>query len=271
MPDKDVVEVQPMDLTVYDGPQKYSLQLLEHGVDVDRIEKMLELQERFEANEARKAFFDAMSKAQADMPTVKEDTFNKQTNSWYPSYKALAAACKPVYTSYGLSMVFYEGDCPKDDQIRIYCDITHSLGHTETKYTDMPLDAVGIKGSVNKTPIQAKGSSFSYGRSYLMRLIWNLPTSEHDDDGQAPDNEFINPDQVKILTDLANETKADVEGFLNAVCEGAETIDTIPARLFNHAQASLKNKLKVQKKKAAKKQAPRQREPGDDDGDLPFP
>ncbi len=38
--------------------------------DVSKLEKMLEMQERYEAKEARKSFFRSLSKFQMDMPPV---------------------------------------------------------------------------------------------------------------------------------------------------------------------------------------------------------
>ena len=41
-------------------------------------------------------------------------------------------------------------------------------------------------GTVNKTKIHASGSTLSYGRRYLLKLIFNLTTvDELDDDGQS--------------------------------------------------------------------------------------
>ena len=239
----------------------YALQLLEHGVSTDQLEKLLELQERHDANEAKKAFFLDMAACQSEMPMVVEDAYNDQTKSSYASYKGLAKICKPVYTRHGFSLMFYEEDCPSPEMVRMCVDVMHRLGHTVKRHADIPLDATGIKGSVNKTKPHAKGSSFSYGRGYLMRLIFNLPTGDDDDGNAAGTQEFITDEQAVILKDLLRKTNADVNGFLKAICGGAETVDTILEKDFIHAKNSLLNKFDIQKKKTAKKAPPPQREP----------
>jgi len=200
----DAIVIKENDVAVVGGPGAMIIQMLEHGLDTGKIEKMLELQERWEANEARKAFYDGMSHAQAEMPTVAEDKFNDQTKSRYSSYKALAAACKPVYTRHGLSLIFYETDCPKDGHIRVNVDVVHRMGHKETYHTDIPDDVTGIAGKRNKTDTHGKGSSFSYGRAYLMKLVFNLPTGD-DDDGNAAGSqpvELISEENAAHLLEL---------------------------------------------------------------------
>ena len=54
----------------------------EKGFEPAFIEKMMELQERNDANNARKAFFDAFANFKAEMPPVKKDKYNKYFKSW---------------------------------------------------------------------------------------------------------------------------------------------------------------------------------------------
>ena len=241
MPDKpiEVTNVQVVE------SKPYALQLLEHGVSTDQLEKLLELQERHEANEARKVFYADMANAQAEMPMAPEDKYNQQTKSHYSSYKALAAACKPVYTAHGLSLVFYESDCPKDDHIRVSVNVSHRLGHVETYHTDVPMDSAGIAGKVNKTPTHAKGSSFSYGRSYLMKLVFNLPTGD-DDDGQAAGTEFITDEQAQELEAIANEARGGVTAllkFLKGHKPPINSITEIPAVRYDAILTEVKKRL----------------------------
>ena len=55
------------------SPLAAAERLLASGADLDKIEKMLELQERFEKNEAKKAYHQAMSEFKANPPTILKD------------------------------------------------------------------------------------------------------------------------------------------------------------------------------------------------------
>jgi hypothetical protein len=90
---------------------------------------------------------------------------------------------KPIYTKHGFSVVFSEGKADTDGDIRICADVLHKDGHERSYHHDLALDDKGIKGSVNKTKIHGKASSISYGRRYLMCMIWNIPTPDNDGNG----------------------------------------------------------------------------------------
>ncbi len=168
-------------LTPIDNATKF----LSAGGDITQLEKMMELQERWEANQAKKAFHESMTKAQNEMPVVPRDKKNSQTNSMYSKHETIVTLAKPIYTGAGFSLMFYEGETKKENHIRIMCDVRHEQGHMETRFIDLQLDMTGIQGKVNKTGIHGAGSTFSYGRRYLTCMIFNIPTGD-DNDGNQP-------------------------------------------------------------------------------------
>lgn len=171
---------------------------VESGADVEKLEKLMDLQERWEANQAAKEFNVSMAAAQSEMPEIFEDKTNTQTRSTYSSYKGILKAIKPIYTKNGFSMLFYEDDTDGED-IRVCADVMHSGGHTRKVHVDIPLDMTGIKGTVNKTKPHAKASSISYGRNYIIRMVWNLATSEDDGNAAGQSVELITDEQLLAL------------------------------------------------------------------------
>lgn len=154
------------------------------NADLDKVEKLLALQERWEANEARKAYAKAFAIAQANILPVVKKKFNQQTKSNYAELANIIETAQPIYTKEGFSVTFNEGDSPKEGHARVLADVLHSQGHKEQYHLDVPLDGTGIKGNANMTPIHGKASSVSYGKKYLLCMIWNIPTA--DNDGQKP-------------------------------------------------------------------------------------
>ncbi len=156
---------------------------IEGKADLEKLEKLLGLQEKYEKNEARKVFASDFATVQAEIVAVVKTKSNPQTHSKYAGLDNVLEISKPVYTKHGFSVIFYEGKTEATESIRVCADVLHKSGHKETYHFDVPLDGVGIKGNVNMTKIHGKASSVSYGRRYLLCMIWNIPTQ--DDDGQA--------------------------------------------------------------------------------------
>ena len=158
---------------------------IEGNADLEKLEKLLDLQERYERNEARKAFSSDFSAVQANIAAVVKTKINPQTHSKYAGLDSVLESSKPVYTEQGFSIIFYEGKTDVAENVRVCADVLHKAGHKETYHLDVPLGGVGIKGVVNMTKIHAKATSVTYGRRYLLCMIWNIPTQ--DDDGAGVD------------------------------------------------------------------------------------
>ena len=55
------------------SPAALMMQAIERGLDLDKIEKAMLLQEKWEANEARKAYHDAMAMFKAAPPEIEKE------------------------------------------------------------------------------------------------------------------------------------------------------------------------------------------------------
>jgi len=126
-----------------------------------------------------------MKSAQGEMPKIIKTKKNKQTDSMYADLGAINEQITPIYTKWGFSLSFTEGEAKRNEDVRIICHCSHEKGHTREFFTDLPIDNVGIKGTPNKTQIHGIASTISYGQRYLIKMIFNLALDEEDDDGQA--------------------------------------------------------------------------------------
>ena len=190
--------------------------MLNPDVPADKLQVMLDMQENNFNRSAKVAFSVGMKKVQEQLQIVPEDKENEQTHSMYSSYKILMAYVKPFYVEAGFALVFSEEDTDKENEVRICIDVMHEAGCTKHYHTDIPLDDRGIKGTINKTRPHAKGSSISYGRSYLVKMIFNLSTGEADDsDGNSPGSSLGTSDdkQIKKIKDLREELSLSEEDF----------------------------------------------------------
>lgn len=156
------------------------------NASVEKIERLMALWERGEAKKAESAFYGAMSDAQRVMRSVVADATNPQTRSRYASYEAIDKALRPIYTDHGFGLSFNTEATDQPDIVRVTCLVMHKGGHAKPYHIDMPADGKGAKGGDVMTKTHAVGAGVSYGMRYLVKMIWNISTSEDDRDGNDP-------------------------------------------------------------------------------------
>ncbi len=199
--ENEIQKTEPM------SPNQMIQVAIEGNADLEKLEKLLGLQERYEANEARKVFASDFANVQSEIAAVVKTKNNPQTHSKYAGLDDVIEMSKPIYTEQGFSIIFYEGETSVSDNIRVCADVLHKAGHKETYHFDVPLDGVGIKGNANMTKIHGKASSVTYGRRYLLCMIWNIPTQ--DDDGTTGS---------KIKDNLPPKPTEQQQEILNSIC-----------------------------------------------------
>lgn len=228
-------------LPVYD-PMTAIEKLIDRGITPEQLEKFLDVQKQWMAQQAKTAFDSAMTECQAEMPKVLKDAENPHTRSRFARLETVLAICSPVITKHGFSLSFGTTDCTLPNHARIICDIRHKAGHTERFQADIPLDGIGSQG--NKSAMnacQATGSTYSYGRRYLMLLAFNLHVTGEDNDG-AGAGAAITEAQVKQLQNLLADTNSDTDKFLEWAKVG--TLAEMPTKMFASAVALIEKKRK---------------------------
>jgi ERF superfamily len=213
-------------------------------IPIERVERLIALQERMEDRAAAAEYNIAMSAAQAEMEPIRADLRNKQTSSKYASHAALDRAIRPIYSKHGLSLSFDTADVATADTIRVVCKITHK-SHVETPHLDVPADGKGAKGGDVMTKTHAMGSAVSYGIRILIRMVFNLAIfgMKEDDDGNAAGaTALITEEQVRELSQLITSTKSDLDAFLKFFKIGA--LPELPTKRLQQALKMLQTKAK---------------------------
>ena len=186
-------------------------------VDIEKMDRLLQLHERMEAKQSEQRFANAMCAAQAGMTRVSADAQNPQTRSKYASYGALDRALRPLYSAAGFSLSFDTGDSPKEGHVRILCYVSCE-GHTRTHHIDMPSDGKGPQGKSVMSATHATGAASSYGMRYLLKMIFNVAVGEDDNDGNEPTASAPGYDFSKWSKMLAKAKTGDqLEAVRNAI------------------------------------------------------
>lgn len=185
------------------------------SIDMDKMERLLQMQERIVARQAKAAYADALARLQPTLPIIGERGSIKnrdgEVQSRYALWEDIVGVITPLLAAHGFSLSFRTGN--KDGKIQVTGVLTHREGHSEETMLDLPADTSGSKNAV-----QAVASSVSYGKRYTAGALLNLRTGEIDDDGRraggGKEIEYISPEQVANLEALITEVKANKKAFL---------------------------------------------------------
>lgn len=174
--------------------------MLSPDFDVQKLAQLLEVRERYEQIEARKAFVAAMNAFKRNPPAILKTKAVNFGNTHY-NHATLDGVCDAVIG--GLSAVAIS-HCWKVDQtpewIRVTCILTHEDGHSEHTVMGAPPDNSGSKNS-----IQAIGSAITYLQRYTLMAAVGLAATE-DTDGrpqgqQTPAGGTLGDEQYVALLD----------------------------------------------------------------------
>lgn len=249
----EIATIHPQALTPVD-PQAAVIAMIERAardpsIDLDKMERLLAWREREQERVASQAFDRAMADCQKQMRQVTKDSDNPHTKSRYASYAALDRSLRPIYSGCGFHVEFDTREAPEPN-IRVICRVAHDGGFSREYHIDMPADGKGAQGRDVMTRTHATGSALTYGRRYLLMMIFNIAVSDRDDDdGNSAGGNLttISEEQVVRLTELIKKTAVkSAEANLLLFCEHfhIETLGALPANKFNEAVAALKAKEK---------------------------
>jgi hypothetical protein len=150
-------------------------------VDVNKLERMLDMQERILDKQAEQSFQNALAEMQADLPMIErngEIKVGDNVRSKYAKFEDINRAVLPVLQKHGFSITFETNMA--NNHVAVIGVLRHKDGHKESTMLPIPIDQSGAKNAV-----QAVGSSVSYGKRYVMSALLNINTTDDDDDGQA--------------------------------------------------------------------------------------
>ena len=177
---------------------------INQNADVDKLSKLMDMQERWEANEAKKAYVRAISAFRAECPAIAKT--RKAYDSTYAGLAETIDTIKPILEKHGLSHSWKTSQ--QGDSIAVQCCVTHIMGHTECTTLQGPPDKTGSKNS-----IQAIGSTVAYLERYTLYAILGLASM--DDDGMAAGGKPKITDEQAMQIDAAiTENELNREKFM---------------------------------------------------------
>lgn len=212
------------------------------SVDIDKMERLLQMHRDMEHRQAEADFNSAMSRVQSHMGRIGTDKRNDQTRSNYATYAKLDRALRPIYTNEGFALSFGTDPLEIEGFVRVTCHVSHTGGFTRKYSIDMASDGKGAKGNDVMTKTHAIGSATQYGMRYLLKMIFNVAIGEEDDDGNAAGNVAGPGYDIAGWRD-AIEGVADRNG-LDRIAQELKSRTDIPPRALTNIRALWAAKLK---------------------------
>lgn len=212
-------------------PDTLLLIAVEKGADLDYLSKLMDLQERWLAGEARKAYVEAMAAFKAEPITIlrSKEVGYKTREGDFVGYKHaelsdVTDAVGPAMAKHGLSFAW--NILQSNGLITVECVITHARGHSEKVVMSGPPDNSGKKNIIQQT-----ASTITYLQRYTLLAVTGMSTKGMDDDGAGGGDE--------------------IGGSGDAKGGDAATPATYPQERFDANKAAWRDTIKSKKKTPA--------------------
>lgn len=211
------------------------------GADIDQLEKLMALQERYDAKKAKSSFYQAMTQFQSLVPRIVK---NKNGHNYkYAPLSDISEQIQESLSSCGLSYRFEQNH---SELIEVTCIVTHVDGHSERTTMNAKPDTAGqIKG------VQAIGSSVTYLQRYTLTSSLGITTADDDIDGRLPEQsiKLITNEQALKLDSMLDECNEEIDKFKGRFLKWwkIQDVSEIHAKNYELAITTIHEKFESQK------------------------
>lgn len=213
-------------------------------IDPERVERFIALKRQMDADAARKAFYNALSDAKAEIPVIVKNRkvgYEHKDGKGDTSYRhedlgEIARTVDPILAAHGLSYRFRTTSV-LNEPVNVTCIIAHRDGHSEENTL-----SAGRDDSGKKNTIQSIGSTITYLQRYTLKAALGLAASS-DDDARSSEDEnaaLITDEQRDQLLAKIDEVGADLPKF--CAYFRIEAIPGLPAARFGEAARLLEQR-----------------------------
>lgn len=193
--DNDVLELEPAPRAAQplvaqqqgalaaNSPAAMMMAAMSQGASLEQVEKMMDLQERYEKREAEKAYNVAFAAFKAEAVRIikgREVTDGPLRGRSYAELHDVVDAVTPALSRHGLS-ASWKLTRDEKEWIEVTCTLKHTSGHSESVSMGGPPDTGGAKNA-----LQARASTKSYLERYTLKAICGVAEGGDDTDGNPP-------------------------------------------------------------------------------------
>lgn len=185
------------------SPMEMLQEAVSKNMSAETIKSFMDLRDRWEASEARKAYMEAVAAFKADPPKVYKDRLNKQYGSKYSSLANLVNTVNVSLSEHGLNARW---DYKQGDVITVTCILSHVMGHSEEVALSGPPDESG-----SKNKLQQIKSTITYLKIATFEAVTGIASEEGnaDDDANSAGLPRLSKEQADAIRAKINDIGAD--------------------------------------------------------------
>lgn len=223
--------------------------------DVEKLEKLMDLQEREMARRAQVAFNRDFAAMQSDITSVSKgskvsypNAKGGKTEYTFATLEDIVDVVRPVLHQHGFAVSFKVNT---SSGVNVQCSLMHKDGHSIETAMQLQSDNSGGKNNV-----QAIGSSISYAKRYTLSSLLNIATRDDDDAQKAmqKDSRMITAGQSKTLEAKFNQLPIERQDrFIEWLGsnQGAASIPEVKVSGFNAVMSALNKVIASLEKETA--------------------
>jgi len=193
-------------------------QAVNKGLDPDTIRQLMDLADRHDATEARKAYSAALVDLKRDLPTIIDrdklvdfKTSKGPVRYTHTSLAAVMAAVTEPLTQHGFSLAWTPST--EGNTVNVTCRLTHSQGHSEETTLSAPKDTSGLKSAA-----QGIASTITLLQRYSCLALLGIATADMPEpQGETPSDHIDTALNMKAMRQFVASgiPKGDVERLVN--------------------------------------------------------
>lgn len=182
-PKQEVIEYQQEPETAIvpqnQNPASLIALAIQQGTPVETMEKLMDLQDRWEAKQAKKAFDDDMASFQSECPIIKKNK-GVPTKSGKEAYKyatidSIISQVRATLQKHGFSYSIQTETLP-NNMVKATCVAKHKLGHSESSSMEVPL---GTKTEI-MSQSQVVAAAITFAKRYAFLNAFGIMTGDED-------------------------------------------------------------------------------------------
>ena len=201
-------------------PNVFIEQAIDAKLDIHSLRELILLKKQWDADQAKKAYIEAMAQFQKECPIIIKSKSGGVTKTGVVAYKFApidiilttknknGESVKALISKHGFSYTF-NTPITTDKGIKICMKITHNIGHSELSELEMPfVEKTGVM-----SPPQVIASTMSYAKRYAFMNGFGILTGDEDNDAQG--KELLEEQLMKLIADW--ESKDEIIAIANTI------------------------------------------------------
>jgi len=213
-------------------------------IDIEKLEKMLDLQERILNKKAESEYNVAMAAFQRECPVIvkkKKVDFTSKTGNRtkydYAPFDEIVAQVKPLLAKHGLTYSFRtEYD---NSSMSMICIISHDGGHKQEYCAKFPK----LHDDQRMNEFQRTKSAITYAKRAVFENALGIAVADEDDDARRSSEVGVTDLQIETIRNLLLKTDSNLDQFLKFLrCESLESMSELD---YKRAVVALNQKAKA--------------------------